>query len=547
MAFSRKSTLAAVAGSLSLAMLTGCPAPTTPPTSPSPTATAPTSPSPTGQPTGQPTEPGATPTTTPSATPLENTTIRGTVYDLDGARVDAAKVSVKSLNPSSPFDSTVDVINGTYVVNSVPAGVQLEVTATKDGWTSRSRVETLLPLTASDEPNVVNFGGSDDADSEGRSYFISKYPEIAAVEPAEDATGVDPSTLTVKLTLSEALDTTNQRRFEDAIRVLPANSFARQTGSATDLEDTATTALVAGDYAYSIAENSTFLGDDDTRASVEWTEEGKVATLTFNAPLLSAEDDAAKYQVVLVTPGSVIEDGDGNDFGVYNGSFGGYAGAPAGTILGGTFKEADLAVPSGVTGVAAWLASHTVASTFEVAEDDTTPTLTGVTVTELTGSTRITFTFNEPIAAYGGGANAIYGETWMGATFAGAVTPSAASAAILDNFTFAVGENATDLDDVELDGDAPATFAIDNTSGVGDQAAERETEFYFVPGDAAAETIVFGVNPDDAKQLRMTLGSANVFANQVNAIKARVEAVEDPAGNAITDTQADANVVTGSI
>lgn len=544
MAFSRKSTLAAVAGSLSLAMLTGCPAaPTTTPT-PSPTATAPTSPSPTGQPSAEPTEPGATPTTTPSATPLENTTIRGTVYDLDGARVDGAKVTVKSLNPSSPFESTVDVINGTYVVNSVPAGVQLEVTASKDGWTSRSRVETLLPLTASDEPNVVNFGGVQGAttgDTEGRAYFISKYPEIAMVEPAEDASNVDPSTLTVKLTLSEPLNTTNQRRFEDAIRVLPANSFAVPAGNAsntpTDLEDVATTAALVSGYAYSIAENSTFLGDDDTRATVEWSEEGKVATLTFNAPLLAAEDDAAKYQIVMTSPGAVIEDADGNDFGVFNGSFGGYANA-TNTILGGVFKETDLAAPSSVAnGVPLWLATHTAASTFEVAEDDTTPTLTGVTVTELTGSTRITFTFNEPIAAFGGGNNAAYGETWMGAT-------NITTASVLDNFTFAVGESASDLDDVELDGDSPATYAVDNASGVGNDAGEREREFYFVPGGS---TISLGVNPDDAKQLRMTLGQANVFANQVNAIKARVEGVEDPAGNAITDTQADANVVTGSI
>lgn len=544
MAFSRKSTLAAVAGSLSLAMLTGCPAaPTTP--SPSPTATAaPSSPSPTATPgTGESPAPGVTPSVTPSESPLENTTIRGTVFDLDGARVDAAKVTVKSLNPSNPFDSTVDVINGTYVVNSVPAGVQLEVTATKDGWTTRSRVETLLPLTASDETNIVNFGGSSNDDSEGRSYFISKYPEIMAVEPAEDATGVDPSSLTVKLTLSEALDTTNQRRFEDAIRVVPGNSFASLSTFATstvpNLEDTATTASGLDDFAYAIAENSTFLGDDDTRATVEWTEEGKVATLTFNAPLLSAEDDAAKYQIVMVAPGAVIEDADGNDFGVYNGSFGGYASAPSGTILGGTFKEADLAVPSGSTGVAAWLASHSVASTFEVAEDETTPTLTGVSVTELTGSTRITFTFSEPIAAYAGGGDAAFGVDWMGLG-----TVAAGSTDVLDNFTFAVAENAADLDDVELDGDSPTAETLGGDL-IGNSSAEREREFYFVPGGTA--TLGFEVNPDDAKQLRLVISDATVFGNEVNAIKARVEGVEDPAGNAITDTQADANVVSGSI
>jgi hypothetical protein len=545
MAFSRNSLAAAVAGTLSLAILTGCPA--TPPTGTGTPSAAPTAAGGSTAPTTTPTEsaapasaaPGsAAPSVTPSAANVGNATIKGTVYDLAGARVDAAKVRVHSLNPSNPYDTTVDVVGGAYVVNQVPAGVQLEIVAMKDGFTSRSRVESLSPPDQTNEANVINFGGAivTTGDTEGPAYFISKYPEITAVDPAEDATGVDPTKVVVKLTLSEPLDTTNQRRFADAIRVFPTTATVTElelSGGVVDLEDeTAATGAINVDSLspFVVDESSTFLGEENTQATVTWDAEGKVATLTFNAPLAAAEDETLKYQIGLVTDGTnTIEDKDGNDLGMGNDSgFGGYSNGEAGDLIFNAFRETDLAVDSNATtDVLRWRQTHTHVSTFELAEDDTEPTLTGVTVTTPSGLTRISLTFSEPMGAYAGNSEEDSVNN----------LPSSSNLNT-DNvrFTFAVAESAADLDDVDLDGDTVAS----SSTGWGAESNERESEFA-IPGATVT------LNPNDPKTVRLEVPGTDYFSNEVNAIKARVEGLADPAGNAITERSADANQKVGTI
>lgn len=560
MAFSRNSLAAAVAGTLSLAILTGCPA--TPPTGTGTPSAAPTAAGGSTAPTTTPESaapasaaPGsAAPSVTPSAANVGNATIKGTVFDLAGARVDAAKVRVHSLNPSNPYDTTVDVVGGAYVVNQVPAGVQLEIVALKDGFTTRTRVESLSPPDQNTQANVINFGGPivSTGDTEGPAYFISKYPEITAVDPADDATGVDPTKVVVKLTLSEPLDTTNQRRFADAIRVFPTvdtvtelNSaisginFASNASGVEDLEDkTAVTdsmVNINNQSPFYVDESSTFLGEENTQASVTWDAEGKVATLTFNAPLAASDNETLKYQIGLASDGSnVIEDKDGNDLGLgYDRKFGGYNNNPklAGNMIYNAFRETDLAVDSdATTEITRWEQTHTHVSTFELAEDDTEPTLTAVTVTTPAGMTRISLTFSEPMGAYAGNGpdesvNRLPGSAVIGT----------------DNvkFTFAVAETANDLSDVDLDGDFAANEAA---TGIGSTSSTRETEF------SLGSNWNVTLNPNDAKVVRLELpGTTTFFANDVNAIKARVEGLADPAGNTITERSADANQKVGTI
>jgi hypothetical protein len=245
MAFSRKSMVASVAGSLSLAMLTGCPAPNAPTASTSP-STAPSTSTPSTTPTGSPsagttspspsatasttTQPGASgtasasPTVTTSAQPPsgKTTIVSGTVYDETGATVDGAVIKVNSLDTSVPYTATTTTSQGSWVVNSVPEGANVEIIATKDGWTSRRRVGSFQ--TQANVKNIVDFGGNSDA--AGIAYFVSKFPEIASVDPGYDANNVDNTTVSYKLTLSEPLDATNQNRFANAIRLFPANSYA---------------------------------------------------------------------------------------------------------------------------------------------------------------------------------------------------------------------------------------------------------------------------------------------------------------------------------
>lgn len=88
--------------------------------------------------------------------PLCTTAVAGDVYDVAGKRLSGVRVRVFSLNPSNPFDATVEAPTGRYVVRQVPPGVELEVTASAPGFSSRTRRVTLLPVQGG---TYVHFGG----------------------------------------------------------------------------------------------------------------------------------------------------------------------------------------------------------------------------------------------------------------------------------------------------------------------------------------------------------------------------------------------------
>lgn len=485
--------------------------------------------------------------TAPSASPAVGTqsigvgTIRGKVYDQSGATLPSGEVRVRSLNPSAPFDSVVQVIQGSYVVNNVPAGVSIEVTAQKGGWTSRSQVTTVLPLMKDIEATTMNFGGANNP------YFLSNYPEVSAIEPASKASNVDPNKLMVKLTLSEALDSTNRRRFERALRVIPANDAANGglAASTSDLEaqedNGAPLNLL---IPYQVRNNSTFMEEEALKASVGWSADGLQATLTFDAPLVTHQSDEARYQVVLLSSGERITDGAGNQLGTNDaGSLSSYPAVNA--VIRSVFKPESLSlktVPGLAAGSkeAAWAATHTNASSFKVAKDKTAPTLVSVTASNLSNDTRIALTFSEPMAAYNGTATGL----------------TQASVLDLANYSFAVGETASDLESTKLDGLVDLGLVIDpQTRATFAAESDWEREFRF---DAAAFTatrtgattgqVVVEVDPLDARRVMLTVvGRARFFGLEASALKARAERVQDPAGNAITGSSADRNTPTGRL
>ncbi|MEB3223043.1 MAG: carboxypeptidase-like regulatory domain-containing protein, partial [Candidatus Sericytochromatia bacterium] len=230
MAFTRKNVAAAVAGTLSLAMLTGCPAPNAPSTgssaAPSAAPSAATSAAPSAAASAAPSAaasgapasdaPSAAPSVAVSAPPPSGKTVivSGTVRNEKGATVDGATVTVKSLNPSITYSATAQTTDGSYVVNNVPEGVNVEVVVTKDGYTTRRRVQS-FQQSATGQKNLLNFGAQTGAQGEdGGAYFISDYPEIAMTTPEHDAKGVDGTKLSFKVVLSEAIDEDSRDAFE---------------------------------------------------------------------------------------------------------------------------------------------------------------------------------------------------------------------------------------------------------------------------------------------------------------------------------------------
>lgn len=489
--------------------------------------------------------PSASPSASPSTVAQAAVgagTLRGMVYDDAGAPLASGDVWVRSLSTSAPFETRVSIVSGSYVANQVPAGVPVQVTAMRSGWTSRTQVTNVIPPGRQQQGTDLHFGGTSNA------YFVSKYPEIASVEPVTKSTNVSADKLFFKLTLSEPLDDTNRRRLERALRVIPANDIANggQAGTTSDLEAQEDNGLALNlQIPYQITRGTSFLDEDARTAQVTWSADGLTASLTFDAPLIAAQSDEAKYQVVLISDGTRIVDGEGNQLGTDgNGSLGSYP--LAGGVIHSVFKPDALAIRDipGLTNGSReerWASTHTNTTTFRLAKDKVSPTLVGVSVSRPGTDTRIALTFSEPMAAFDGTSTGY----------------SSAQLTELANYTFAIARTPAQLDGTKLDGDVDPGAVLDPrvTATYGTATADREKEFRF---DTAAFTatragavtgqVLVEVDPLDASRVLLTLiGRSQFFASEISGIKARAEGLQDPAGNNITDTAADRNIKIGTL
>ncbi|MFN3432288.1 MAG: hypothetical protein ACK46X_20360 [Candidatus Sericytochromatia bacterium] len=292
-------------------------------------------------------------------------TLQGLVAGLSGAAVtDGARIRVRSLAPSHPFDATVDVVHGAYVVNGLPTGVQLEVTATRAGWTRRTR---LVTVQGGQAPLPLNFGATSATDPEGAAHFIAPNPEVERVETAQGPAGA----VVCKLSLSEPLDAANQRKFADALVLLPIDEATR--GDATGALPPALDAVaiaegpVPANAPYALTSRSASGADPDQVASVSWDAAGQVATFVVPTGAIPASATAWHFYVALQAPaaGGPIADGDGNALGTGpDGVFGRYG--EAGTLIGAAFKLGALptSVPA-ATPIERWKRTHAAGGVFK--------------------------------------------------------------------------------------------------------------------------------------------------------------------------------------
>lgn len=213
------------------ASATGTASPTASAGTATPTATA------TGTATPSPTS-SATNTTTPSGQTgstsdvKELATFNGKVFDPNLVPVDGAIVTAKSLDTGVSWVGEQQVtVGGAYVFRNAPAGSRIQITVTKDGWTTRSRSEVLKSnLQGDPTANVFHFGGAAAGDS---IYAIQDEPEItmlkvngrqalnsgtinAANKPVSDEntglSGLEPN-LEIEMTFSEPVKPADVRNF----------------------------------------------------------------------------------------------------------------------------------------------------------------------------------------------------------------------------------------------------------------------------------------------------------------------------------------------
>ncbi len=581
----------------SLGALAACtPAPTALPTAQEPTPTPSTAPSapmstaPTPAPSVAPTPlKSAFPHNTPwpefsaSAPGGANVILSGMVYDETGETVDGAIISVRSLDASVPYRGSATSQAGSWVINNVPEGANVEILATKESWTTRRRVGS-FEKTRTGQRNVVNFGASGEVSSDdpaGGAYFLSDRPEIVETAPVHDARDVDSRSLTYAIKLSEPLDAKNQQRFSEAIRIFPGNREAApgpldaagapigeasyrdlsrisdgnpsEAGSQTDYRiDPAD----GGTWAYALAEDVAFMRDARTRATVTWDAAGLAATLTFRAPLIAAENGSARYQFGLVAGNELnpqIRDGERNQLGTDRTNSPDRYPDP-GFLIHNTIRRVDPSLPSDARRAdVRWAATHRMVSAFDVARDEMPPKLLGVTYETIGKDSRIALRFSEPMAAYNGrtrghsSPNLRFVDTEAPDT-PGADVSEGAEADPLALFSFAVGEDIDDAASTDLS-DGPAVRAYDATltaTRFGAELADRGRAFRFLRANLSQKRraelvagqddgrITIEIDPDDPAHLYMyVFNRALIFDGALSALKVQVEGLQDPAGNRI--------------
>jgi len=301
-----------------LSMVACGPAPTaTPSPSPSASASASVAPSaeptvapsasvapsaePTAMPTAAPTAmPTAVPTTDPNASPtatplpsatsdisiIETTTFNGKVFDDTQSPLDGVTVKARSLNASVPFNVETVTAGGTYAFNNAPSGVQVEIIASKPGFTTRKRVEVLKSNKQGD-PNANRYDFGNDGSVTGFSAAynaLSDKPEVIMVTPARNGSGVDPKTSFV-LKFSEPMD---KKTAEDTFTVRSFNSrkLTVDAGNTTRTNTVTGNGAVATNF---LAGNSTQIWDKDA-FNISWNSDDTEITFSFKEEKLLPTD-----------------------------------------------------------------------------------------------------------------------------------------------------------------------------------------------------------------------------------------------------------------
>ncbi|MEK7433165.1 MAG: carboxypeptidase-like regulatory domain-containing protein [Cyanobacteriota bacterium] len=116
----------------------------------------------------------------------EKATFNGKVFDTSGVPVDDATVTAKSVDPAVAWTGEPQKTqSGAYVFRNAPVGARLEITAKKDGWTTRLRTEVLKSNLIGDPlANVFDFGSGNGANGTDPNnlYSIQDEPEVTILK-----------------------------------------------------------------------------------------------------------------------------------------------------------------------------------------------------------------------------------------------------------------------------------------------------------------------------------------------------------------------------
>lgn len=196
---------------------------------------------------------------------VESTFFNGQVFNDNGSSLSGVQINAKSLNSSVAYEATTTTdSNGKYQFALAPAGVQIEITASKSGYATRRRVEVLKSNKQNDpDGNRYDFSSN---------YALSNQPEVSSVSPGRNATGVRPDTDFV-LKFSTPMDTES---VESNFGIYAADSTEFTVGTSISggtPNDPASGDLIWDSSAFNISWNN-----DNTEVIFSFNQERKLPT-----------------------------------------------------------------------------------------------------------------------------------------------------------------------------------------------------------------------------------------------------------------------------
>lgn len=227
---------------------------------------------------------------------IGTTSFSGTIYEDTGAPLKGARVSVKSLNASIPFESqTTTGADGHYNFNFAPSGVQIEIRASKEGYTVRYQVGTM-------QPNPSKSASINRFDFSGEANALSDKPEVVSVWPGRNASGVNPDTSFV-LKFSEPMDRASvQNNF--IIYSFNNKQFTVDTSGSTTVSGNGDVNVISGTPIW-----------DKTAFNITWNSDDTEATFIFKEGYALPSDrnssNVPDYRVALNRDDDRIRDASG--------------------------------------------------------------------------------------------------------------------------------------------------------------------------------------------------------------------------------------------
>jgi hypothetical protein len=156
---------------------------------------------------------------------MEETTLNGKIYDDHQTPMEDVTVTIKSLNSAVNFIAETRTVSGTYLFNAVPSGVQMEIVASKAGYTTRRRVE--VPKSNKDgDPNAnkYDFGVMSASSNSTANLALSDSPEVIRISPERNSSDISAASKLI-LTFNEPVD---RQSVENSLSIYPAGNFKLQ-------------------------------------------------------------------------------------------------------------------------------------------------------------------------------------------------------------------------------------------------------------------------------------------------------------------------------